>query len=558
MGKLLEVRDGQRLLARYRYNHRGERIEKIVGSEHTYYLYEDRQLVAELDSKGTIRREYVYLGGQPVAVIDTLNDASTNGTADGGFMATIANLWRAWLGNGESIVYLQTNHLGAVEMATDVKGKPIWQANYSPFGRLIPAVAQGKSGFELNLRLPGQYADKETGLYYNDHRYYDPVRGSYLTPDPLGRGGGANGYAYVDGNPLKYIDPEGLVLFAFDGTGNGEAPPAGDSISNVRKFYEAYDEKLNGKRFYITGIGTTNKDMSYKGSIYNGDGFDQRVTLGFSFLEQLIDDPKTAQGAVDIDVVGFSRGAAEARVWMNKLVSNLVGGRYTTRNKNSRCINLRFEGLWDTVSHLGAVFSDEDKYNFSIPTQVKYVAQAVALNEHRGGSAHFDGRSIFNAASSQNMANRIELGFVGSHADIGGGYGTGDLSDAALMWIIQQAKSQGIKLTDKAITDGGWNKITSPILHDKSRNNKYRLGDPPATDRKFIYGNGTSVNQADAVVGGNNWAWTRNFISYYKTTCGPSGNEAVGQVDMAKYSAWLASQGVAIGYAKPSSTPLCN
>lgn len=44
------------------------------------------------------------------------------------------------------------------------------------------------------------------------------------------------------------------------------------------------------------------------------------------------------------------RGAAEARVWMNQLVSKLVGGRYTTARKNSRCINLRFEGLWDTVS----------------------------------------------------------------------------------------------------------------------------------------------------------------------------------------------------------------
>jgi len=558
VGNLLEVRDGQRLLERYRYNHRGERIEKIVGSEHTYYLYEDRQLVAELDSKGMIRREYVYLGGQPVAVIDTSSGGAAHDTADTGFMAGIANLWRAWFGKGESIAYLQTNHLGAVEMATDAKGKPIWEANYSPFGKLVPAMAQTKPGFELNLRLPGQYADTETGLYYNDHRYYDPARGRYLTPDPLGLGGGANGYAYVDGNPLKYIDPEGLVLFAFDGTGNGKAPSAGDSISNVRKFYEAYDEKLNGKRFYITGIGTTNKDMQYEGSIYSGDGFDQRVALGFKFLNDLINAPSTPPGTVDIDVIGFSRGAAEARVWMNQLVGKLVAGRYKTSEGRSRCINLRFDGLWDTVSHLGKVFSDDKKYNFSIPSQVKYAVQAVALNEHRGGATHFDGRSIFDAPSTQNTANRIELGFVGSHADIGGGYGTGDLSDAALMWIIQQAKSQGIKFTDKVVTDGGWNKITSPILHDKSNNNQYRPGDPPAYDRQFIYGNGKSVNQATAVIGGNNWTWTRNFVSYYPRTCGTSGNPAVGQVDMVKYSAWLATQGVTMGYTDLSSTPLCN
>jgi RHS repeat-associated protein len=558
LGKLLEVRDGQRVLARYRYDHRGERIEKIVGGEHTYYLYEDRKLVAELDGQGTIRRQYVYLAEQPVAIIDTTNGGSANGTTNAGVKAGIANLWRAWFGKGETIVYLQTNHLGAVEMATDVKGKPIWQANYGPFGKLMPAVARRRPGFELNLRLPGQYADKETGLYYNDHRYYDPARGRYLTPDPLGLGGGANGYAYVGGNPLKYIDPEGLVLFAFDGTGNGEAPPAGDSISNVRKFYEAYNKDVNGPKYYITGIGTTNKDMSYAGSIYSGDGFDQRVALGFKFLNDLINAPGTPPGTVDIDVVGFSRGAAEARVWMNQLVDKLVGGRYSTSAGRSRCINLRFEGLWDTVSHLGKLFSDDKKYNFGIPLQVKYVVQAVALNEHRGDATNFDGRSIFDAASIQNTANRIELGFVGSHADIGGGYGTGDLSDATLMWIIQQAKSQGIRFTDRTITDAGWNKITSPILHDKSRNNQYRPGDPPAYDRQFIYGNGKSVNQAAAVIGGNNWAWTRNFVSYYPKTCGTSGNAAVGQVDMTKYSTWLATQGVTMGYVKLSPTPLCN
>lgn len=566
LGKLLEVRDGQRVLARYRYNHRGERIEKIAGGEHTYYLYEDRKLVAELDGQGTIHRQYVYLSDQPVALIDTAHDGTARDAGDAAparLVADLAAVWRAWLGNAESIVYLHSNHLGAIEIATDANGKPIWQVAYNPFGKLTPAAALGKaatdkSGFELNLRLPGQYADKETGLYYNDHRYYDPVRGRYLTSDPLGLGGGSNGYTYAGGNPLRYIDPEGLVLFAFDGTGNSQTPPATDSISNVRKFYEAYDEQLNGKRFYITGIGTTNQDMHYQGSIYSGDGFDQRVALGFSFLDGLIDDPKAASGTIDIDVVGFSRGAAEARVWMNQLVSRLANGRYTTGKGKSRCVNLRFEGLWDTVSHLGKILSDDNKYNFSIPPQVKYVVQAVALNEHRGGASNFDGRSIFNAPSTPNTANRIELGFVGSHADIGGGYGTGDLSDAALMWIIQQAKSQGIAFDKDHISKSGWDKITSPILHDRSKNNQYRPGDPPAYDRQFIYGNGTSVNQAAAAIGSNDWAWSRNFVSYYKTTCGQSGNEAVGQVDMTKYSAWLATQGVSMGYVKLSPTPLCN
>jgi RHS repeat-associated protein len=564
LGKLSEVRDGPQVLARFHYNHRGERMEKTAGSAQTYYLYEDRKLVAELDGNGTLRRQYVYLAEQPVAVIDariSMTD-STNGAAPRGFTAVVANLWRTWFGESETIAYLHSNHLGATEMATDASGKPIWQATYSPFGKLMPTVAQRTTtvdapAFELNLRLPGQYADKETGLYYNDHRYYDPTRGRYLTPDPLGMDGGANSYAYVNNNPLKYIDPQGLILFAFDGTGNSETPPATDSISNVRKFLAAYDPNLNGRAYYITGIGTTNKDMQYEGSIYTGDGFDERVALAFRFLNEFI-NTDDGTNIVNIDVIGFSRGATEARAWINQLIGKTKNGTYTVDNKG-HCINLRFEGLWDTVSHIVKVFGSESDYDFRIPVQVKYAVQAVALNEHRGGVTHFNGRSIFNAPSTPNTANRIEIGFVGSHSDIGGGYGTGDLSDAALIWMIQQAKSQGIKFKDRTIVDAGWTKITNPILHDRSRNNTQRLGDPPSADeREFIYGNGKSVNQADATVGGNNTAWARGFVSYYRTTCGKSGNEAVGQVDMVRYSAWLSSQGVSMGYSGLSPTPLCN
>ncbi len=75
----------------------------------------------------------------------------------------------------------------------------------------------------LNLRLPGQYADAETGLHYNLNRYYDPERGQYLSPDPLanetGYPDGPNPYAYVRYNPLRYVDPQraGAVRVRWDG-----------------------------------------------------------------------------------------------------------------------------------------------------------------------------------------------------------------------------------------------------------------------------------------------------------------------------------------------------
>ncbi len=62
------------------------------------------------------------------------------------------------------------------------------------------------------FRFPGQYYDTETGLHYNWHRYYDPEVGRYVSADPIGfYGGDLNLYAYVWGNPVYWVDTEGLA-----------------------------------------------------------------------------------------------------------------------------------------------------------------------------------------------------------------------------------------------------------------------------------------------------------------------------------------------------------
>ena len=60
------------------------------------------------------------------------------------------------------------------------------------------------------FRLMGQYADQETGLHYNRHRYYNPLTGRFLTTDPIGFAGQWNLFQYAP-NAVGFADPYGLT-----------------------------------------------------------------------------------------------------------------------------------------------------------------------------------------------------------------------------------------------------------------------------------------------------------------------------------------------------------
>jgi RHS repeat-associated protein len=86
----------------------------------------------------------------------------------------------------------------------------------------------------MPFRFPGHWFDAAIGLHYNRFRYYDPVLGRYLQPDPLGTAGGRNLYAY-SANPLKEVDVRGDC--PTDGTATekpatteGGDPAAGPSL----------------------------------------------------------------------------------------------------------------------------------------------------------------------------------------------------------------------------------------------------------------------------------------------------------------------------------------
>lgn len=106
-----------------------------------------------------------------------------------------------------ALYYVHNDQLGTPQAMTDNAGNVVWRAVYDPFGQATVTV----NTITNNLRFPGMYADAETGLYYNMARYYDPKIGRYISSDPIGLAGGMNTYSYVGGNPLRYVDPLGLL-----------------------------------------------------------------------------------------------------------------------------------------------------------------------------------------------------------------------------------------------------------------------------------------------------------------------------------------------------------
>jgi hypothetical protein len=186
-----------------------------------------------------------------------------------------------------------------------------------------------------------------------------------------------------------------------------------------------------------------------------------------------------------IDVFGFSRGAAQARVfstWVSELFEN---GKFANIS-----INFRFLGIFDTVvsygviegisggmvnytaGHIGWAAAE----NLRIPKVVKNCVHLIAMHELRKNFP-LDYLSRDGVLPS----NYIELSYPGSHSDVGGGYAPGELgvslgktmaegdslkiSQITLNHMFEYAKSAGVPLDKRLALDGTYDPfVMSPIL----------------------------------------------------------------------------------------------
>jgi len=267
-------------LSQYGYDYLGRRVVRqrwgIIGIKRPdafFYDQFDRLIAngyaAENHEDLVPTRMYIYLGDKPLAHLDLAYlkidpEGCTCRVPAGGRSACASVLWLlglcacAWLGLGRGrprwrrglagglalvlvlglplvlgrcvasplskpeVYYYHNDPLGTPMMLTDEKANPSWAAHYDDFGAL-DNVWNYDYRTETPLRFPGQYEDDDKrivslkGPYYNLNRYYDPMIGRYITPDPLGLSETSrNLYTYADNDPVNHSDPLGLFYVAMD------------------------------------------------------------------------------------------------------------------------------------------------------------------------------------------------------------------------------------------------------------------------------------------------------------------------------------------------------
>ena len=256
------------------------------------------------------------------------------------------------------------------------------------------------------------------------------------------------------------------IAMFFDGTGNNRfADDEAQKWSNVaRLFFAAREEPAVGiYRIYLAGVGTRyNASANWAerldswiedGRLGNATGLGgerrlqggdrqmndalERVLLqnarseggktkqtaermegeGFAKMSQSLGNHRLIK-SINFSVFGFSRGAALARAFVNRIAHDMKGtgpDSYTYQGKPAR---INFVGIFDTVASFGLPGKNWGGWQtkeLQIPAQVEQCYHYVAAHEVRFS---FPVDLIRNAETS----NHFERVYPGVHSDVGGGY----------------------------------------------------------------------------------------------------------------------------------------
>lgn len=315
--------------------------------------------------------------------------------------------------------------------------------------------------------------------------------------------------------------PRNLVVCC-DGTSN----EIGINSTNVLKTYRVARKTSDQRVFYDPGVGTIGRlatwgRLSQKAGevigLATGYGLDDNILDAYRWLaEQYRDGDR-------IFLFGFSRGAYTVRALAGLI--NMIGlpepdqinitdyaltaykraaeqdnlplAWQFGRISGARDVSIHFLGVWDTVASVIVPRSDR----FFVPSlqflpytkqnnRVRCFRQALAIDERRRMFRHYrwnEGQTFkphrFSTADAI-AQDAKQVWFAGVHADVGGGYAEEEagLSKFPLMWMLQEAKQQGL-IVDEQLLDH----LARGAKHEEGRLT-YSAPDPIAPLHQSLHG----------------------------------------------------------------------
>jgi RHS repeat-associated protein len=273
--RLIQTR-GNGINALYQYRPDGLRHSKTVNGETTTHIWDNSNIVLELDGSSQVQNK--YLRGNNLIALEN---------------------------NSVRSYYLHNAH-GDVVQLTNNSGTVTKDYTFDAFG-----VEATPDNTDINpFRYAGEYTDKETGSIYLRARYYDPTIGRFMSPDShwnqanMVYGDNLSGnsapsitsilqsgnlYVYAMNTPIKYIDPWGLdsVIFYMPGaeehakvrayiyTGEYGTNTYPYEVASARAFVEQWNEiftHLNETGISVDAIEIISHG-SATGKVGNGTGY---------------------------------------------------------------------------------------------------------------------------------------------------------------------------------------------------------------------------------------------------------------------------------------------
>lgn len=265
----------------YIWNDRDE-LTGITGRVTESYRYDYRGLRNIKNTNGALYK-YIYMqNSQPAIKLDVAKDS-----ADIFVYAGNERMQRIKIDAGGNICqeYFINDYQNSPILVAGVEGNILWQNYNDPWGNTEMSI--GVPSANTEFKYTDKEQDEDSGLYYFQARYYDPVVGRFLGRDKLSIESKPlqylqmNPYQFCNNNPIRNIDQDGLETMYVKGIGD-DFRMAYDSgvdayhADNMQPSYGApillggvFSDALSVFSFNFISPGAQLKGYNYIASNYN-------------------------------------------------------------------------------------------------------------------------------------------------------------------------------------------------------------------------------------------------------------------------------------------------